>query len=352
LRASAASRYVAALNAEIDRESTAPASTIFFGGGTPNAYDAAAIVELLARLRARFPAERNAYDEISIEVNPELVKPGDFERYREGGIDRVSIGVQSFVDAEIKTLGRRHTVTQVEAAVRAARVAGMRSVSLDLMFAVPGQTPQTWMHSIDVALSLGIDHISTYGLTIEEGTPYAAWQVRDPGAFFDDEHEAELYSVAIDRLEAAGFEHYEISNFARPGHRSVHNANYWANGEYVGLGVSAASYRGGVRSSHTRDFAEYVEAATSGAAIPGESERLVGAKKVGEAIMLALRTEQGVSVAHFKERYRVDVLRYYAPVIERYAAAQKLNVDEERIRLTREGRFVANDVCGAFVVFE
>jgi oxygen-independent coproporphyrinogen-3 oxidase len=352
MRPSTAARYLEALNREIDREPVVHASTIFFGGGTPNAYDAPTIVALLGRLRERFPARNGTHDEISIEVNPELVKAGDFERYRAGGIDRVSIGVQSFVDTEIATLGRKHSIAQVESAVRAARAAGIRSVSLDLIFAVPGQTPQSWTRSLELALALGVDHISTYGLTVEEGTPYAAWQMREPSAFADEGHEADLYALAIERLEGAGFEHYEISNFARPGHRSVHNANYWANGEYVGLGVGAASYRGGVRTVHTRDFNEYVDAAGANAAIPGESERLEGAKRVGEAIMLALRTAQGVDLEQFKERYDVDVPRRYAPVIERYADAGLLNVDEEYIRLTKRGRFVANDVCGAFVVFE
>lgn len=351
LRASSASRYLEALNAEIEREPVAPASTIFFGGGTPNAYDAHTIAAIVDRLRKRFPPRGDTYDEVSIEVNPELVKPGDFERYRSAGIDRVSIGVQSFVPTEIATLGRKHTLAQIESAIAAARAAAMRSISIDLMFAVPGQTERSWLHSLDTALSFEIDHLSTYGLTIEEGTPYASWQRREPTAFFDDDHEARLYAATIDRLEAAGFEHYEISNFARPGHRSVHNANYWANGDYVGLGVGAASYRGGERSVHTRDFAQYVESAVLGA-IPGESERLEGSKRVGEAIMLALRTAQGVGLTPFKERYGIDVLQYYAPVIERYRELRMLNVDEDSIRLTREGRFVANDVCGAFVVFE
>ena len=351
LRASAAARYLEALYAEIEREASRPASTIFFGGGTPNAYDAPAIAALLERLRARFPAERGAYAEVAIEVNPELVRDGDFARYRDAGIDRVSIGVQSFVEDEIKTLGRKHSIAQVRSAVAAARAAGIRSVSLDLMFAVPGQTASSWAQSLETALELDVDHLSTYGLTIEEGTPYAAWQVRDPKAFFDDDREAELYAMAIDRLEAAGYEHYEISNFARHGHRSVHNANYWANGEYVGLGVGAASYRGGVRSVHTRDFEEYVGTAASGP-IPGETEQLEGIRRVGEAIMLALRTAQGVDLAQFKERYGVDVTTRYAPVISRYRELGLLRMDEDSMKLTREGRFVANDVCGAFVVFE
>jgi oxygen-independent coproporphyrinogen-3 oxidase len=160
-----------------------------------------------------------------------------------------------------------------------------------------------------------------------------------------------LYEIAIETLEAAGFEHYEISNFARPGHQSAHNANYWANGEYVGLGVGAASYLGGIRSVHTRDLETYVSAAIQGGAIPGESEQLQGAQRAGEAVMLALRTSQGVCLASFKERYGLDFLHFYASVIERYRSLGLLEADATHVRLTRRGRFLANDVCAAFVTF-
>ncbi|HLX25652.1 MAG TPA: radical SAM family heme chaperone HemW [Candidatus Cybelea sp.] len=348
LRATSAQRYLEALYAELAREQWEPAATIFLGGGTPNAYDAQTIAQLLARINERF----HGASETTIEINPELVHPGDFERYREAGVTRVSIGVQSFEPQEIRTLGRKHTVEQVDAVVKAARAAKISSISMDLIFAVPGQTPQSWRRSLERAIELGVDHLSTYGLTIEAETPYAAWQAREPGAFFDDTREAELYELAISTLQGAGFEHYEISNFARAGHRCAHNANYWANGEYVGLGVGAASYRGGVRSTHTRSFEEYVSAALAAAAIPCQAERLEGPKRTGEAIMLALRTSQGVGLGEFKERYGTDIIEHYAPVIARYAEAGLLERTGDYVRLTERGRFVANDVCGAFVTFD
>ncbi len=351
MRRSAASRYLPALFAEIERYAPERADTIFFGGGTPNAYDATEVTAIVQKLRERFSANA-PMKEISIEINPELVRPGDFTTYRRAGIDRLSIGVQSFEPMEIATLGRKHTVEQVESTVGQAREAGLRSVSIDLIFAVPGQTAESWQRTLDTAISLGVDHVSTYGLTIEEGTPYAKWHEREPRAFMDQDREAELYEIAISKLQAAGYRQYEISNFAKPGHESAHNQNYWANGEYIGLGVSAASYRNGIRSVHTRDLEEYVTAAVAGAAIPGESERLEGLKRTGEAIMLALRTAQGVGLATFKERYGIDVLERYAPVVKSYNEAGLLEVSEEHLRLTERGRFVANDVCGAFVTFE
>ena len=348
---SAASRYLQALNAEIDAARSAQESfeSVFFGGGTPNTYSALEIAQLVERLRRAFPGPPDR--ETTIEVNPELVDFAALQTYREAGVNRLSIGVQSFVPQEIRTLGRRHTAEQVERVVRTAREAQIRSLSIDLMFAVPEQTPQSWRRSLESAIALGVDHISAYGLTIEAGTPYERWQQREPAAFFDDEREAELYGVAIDVLEAAGYEHYEISNFARPGHRSAHNQNYWNNGEYVGLGVGAASYRAGIRSVHTRELDAYVDAALRGAAIPGESERLEGPKRAGEAVMLALRTAQGVCLKSFKERYGLDFLEFYAPVVEQYRALGLLETDATHARLTRRGRFLANDVCAAFVTF-
>jgi oxygen-independent coproporphyrinogen-3 oxidase len=351
MRRSAATRYLEALVAEIDREVPRPAQTIFFGGGTPNAYAAEEIAELTERLRRTFSGPE-PMREISIELNPELVGSADLATYRAAGIDRVSIGVQSFEPSEIATLGRKHSADQVAAAVAQARAAAMRSVSLDLIFAVPGQTAQTWRRSLETAIGLGVDHISTYGLTIEEGTPYARWHEREPRAFAGNDLEADLYDIAIETLEEAGYEHYEISNFAKPNHASVHNANYWRNGDYLGLGVGAASYRDGIRSVHTRSLDEYVRTALAGDAIPGESERLEGLARTGEAVMLALRTAQGVCLATFKERYGIDVIARYAPVVEQYQGAGLLDVTGDHVRLTRRGRFVANDVCGAFVTFE
>lgn len=349
LQRSAAERYLRALEAEIAALPVERADTVFLGGGTPNAYEAAEIARLLERLRARLRLRRDC--EITIEINPDLVREGDMRVYRAAGIDRVSIGVQSFVAGEERALGRRHTAADVARTVAWARTAGIRSVSLDLMFAVPGQSLQSWSQSLRAAVDLGVDHVSAYGLTVEEGTPFAAWREREPRAFFDDEREAEFYELAVSALEGAGFEQYEISNFAKPGHRCSHNANYWENGEYVGLGVGAASYREGVRSVHTRDRGAYEAAALAGEPIPGEAERLEGTKRAGEAAMLALRTAQGVSLAAFKERYGLDFMRFYAPVLREYGELGLLEIGETHVRLTSRGRLLANDVCGAFVTF-
>lgn len=347
-KASAARRYMDALHREIDAEPAQDgAHTVFLGGGTPNTYAPEEIAGLLARIEAKFPAASPR--ETTVEVNPELVSAPALKTYAAAGVTRVSIGVQSFVESEIRTLGRRHDADQVRSAVAAARAAGIGSVSVDLMFGVPGQTRESWRETLDKTIALGPDHVSAYGLTVEDGTPYARWQEREPAAFADQDLEGDLYELAIDTLEQAGFEHYEISNFALPGHRCAHNANYWANGEYIGFGVGASSYRNGVRSTHTRDLETYVAAAQRGLKIPDQSERLEGARRAGEAVMLALRTAQGLSFAAFKERYGLNFLEYYAAIVDRHRAAGLLEVDAAGARLTRRGQFVANDICATFI---
>jgi oxygen-independent coproporphyrinogen-3 oxidase len=340
-------RYLAALRAELASAPAVRACTLFFGGGTPTTYAPAAIAALVGEVRARFALPRDA--EVTAEANPDPSLAGRLAELHDAGVNRLSIGVQSFEPRELRVLGRRHTAVDVVNAVRAARAAGFANLSVDLIFGVPGQTEATWAASLDAALALEVEHVSCYGLTIEAGTPYAAWFARDPRAFADDTLEARMYALAIERLRGAGFEQYEISNWARPGFRSQHNALYWANEPYLGLGVGAASYLHGVRSTHTRELGAYCEAALAGAPIPGESEKLEGAKRAGEAIMLALRTAEGVDLPAFRERYGIDVHQRYRSVVGDLVAAGVLVADPARMRLTERGRFVANDVCGAFL---
>ena len=347
LRRSQAERYLAALEAEIASAPERRGETVFLGGGTPNTYDPATIAALVRRVRERFAVAPEA--EATIEVNPDLALCEGFAAYRKGGLNRLSIGVQSFDAQELRVLGRAHSPQDVATVVARARRAGFDNVSLDLIFGAPGTSVARWRRTLEAALALDPQHISTYGLTVEAGTPFAAWQARQPSAFAPEDLEAELYDEAISVLTQHGYEHYEISNFARPGFRSRHNANYWANGEYVGLGVGAASYLAGCRSVHTRDLEAYCEALERHSPIPGESEKLEGDAAVGEALMLALRTSEGVDLKTFENRYAIDVLAQYETVVGDLQIAGMVTVDSEHVRLIRAGRFVANDVCSAFL---
>jgi oxygen-independent coproporphyrinogen-3 oxidase len=342
-----AARYLDALRAELASAPLVHARTLFFGGGTPSMYGPDVIGSLIAQVRARFALPRDA--EVTIEANPDPSLAARIPGLRAAGVNRLSIGVQSFEPRELRVLGRRHSAADVANAVRAAREAAFSNLSIDLIFGVPGQTEESWAASLDAAVGLEVEHVSAYGLTIEEGTPYATWFARDPSAFPDDSREARMYAIATDRLKTAGFEHYEISNWAKPGYRSRHNALYWANEPYLGLGVGAASYLSGIRSTHTRDLDAYCDAALAGGPVPGESERLEGAAQAGEAIMLALRTAEGVDSERFRERYGFDVHERYRGVVGDLVAAGVLASDAAGLRLTERGRFVANDVCGAFL---
>ena len=320
---------------------------MFLGGGTPNTYPPESIAELVLFARERFSLREGA--EISIECNPDLSLCTGFATYARAGITRISFGVQSFVASELKTLGRRHTAFDVAEAVGRARAAGFSQISIDLIFGTPGQTLASLDMSIDAALALDVPHISAYGLTVEEGTPYAQWRLREPHIFDDDAAEAELYARLIERLGAAGYEHYELSNFARSGARSRHNGQYWNNDEYLGFGMGAASYVDGIRSVSTKEYREYVEALESTRAVPCESEKLTADAQVGEAIMLALRRQEGVQRRSFQERYDLDVLERYAATIAQWQSDGFLEADEQGFRLTSAGKFLANDVCAAFL---
>lgn len=345
-RASRQTRYLAALHEQIALTPAEPAATIFFGGGTPNMTEPELLCDVVRRLRTRFSLPEGA--EISVECNPDA--PGrDLEAYARAGVTRLSIGVQSFVPEELQALGRRHTPADVTAFVAAARAAGIGNLSLDLMFATPGQTLESLDRSLDAALRLEPEHLSAYGLTIEEETPFAERYARDPGAFVDIDLEAQMYARLIDRLTAAGYEQYEISNFAKPGYRCAHNANYWNNGRYVGLGVGAASFDGQRRTMTTKSLDAYCAALETGADIPHESEELTGPARAGEAAMLALRRREGLDIADFRARYQIEPLETYGDVIVRFRDLGLLETVDGSIRLTRAGRPLANDVCAAFL---
>lgn len=347
MRRSEAVRYLRALYAEIERAPMFSATTVFFGGGTPNTYEPDEIAALAHAIRVRFMLPEAA--EFSIEVNPDLALCEGFAAYRRAGISRLSIGVQSFDDREAQSLGRRHGAADVRAVVKRARDAGFDNLSIDLIFAVPGQTEGTWRRSLEAAMALEVEHISTYGLTVEEGTPYAAWRTREPTAFVDEDREADLYAIAIETLRSAGYEQYEISNFARSGFACIHNQGYWNDDPYLGLGVGAASYLGGVRSTKTRDVLQYCEVLEAGMHVPAEFESLRGAARLGEATMLALRRVEGVELAVFAQRYGVDFLQRFADVIAEMRAVGVLTVSPTHVALTERGRFVANTVCAAFM---
>ncbi len=344
-----AARYLAALEREIAGTPTPrdPVGTVFLGGGTPSALDASDVARVLSWIFARHAVAPGSV-ECTLEANPSRGSE-ELRAWRAAGVTRLSVGVQSLDDAELHRLGRDHTADDALAFLRAARAAGFQSVSIDLIAGVPGQHRESLQRTIDRALEAGPDHVSVYGLTIEAGTPYATWFAREPGAFPDDDRTADLLELAARSLTAAGYEHYEISNFARAGHRCMHNEGYWAQRDCIAYGMSASGYEGGVRYRNARGFDAYCTALESGGSARAEVERLDFARRVGEAAMLALRTAEGIVDADFRGRFGIDTATIFEGPRKKCTAAGLLETDDRGARLTAKGRLLANTVCAEFL---
>ncbi len=341
---------VDALLAEIDAYAgrlPIAADTIFIGGGTPTTLPAAELSRLLRRLREL--ADPHATLEFTSEANPATVTLEIAETLAAGGVNRVSIGAQSFDTSELRVLERIHQPPQVAQTVANCRAAGLTSINLDLIFAVPGQSLASWLKNLHAALALGPDHLSCYGLTFESGTPLFDQLARGEVTRADSDLEAEMYEATIDTLAAHGFEQYEISNFARPGRECRHNLRYWRNEPYLGIGPSAAGFISGVRYKNVPDTAAYVRAARAGLPTRISEERLDDAARARETMMLELRMREGVGRARFAQRYAADPTALFGEAITRHESLGLLNVDDNAVRLTRAGQLVADSVIADFI---
>lgn len=340
--------YVAALCAEIRAGArVASVETVFFGGGTPSELAAEQLERIVAALRESFSIRPDA--EWTLEANPGTVTPEHLRAIRSMGFTRISVGIQSFHDQHLKGLGRIHSAAEAVEAFGWAADAGFESRSLDLIFGLPRQTMDEWRRDLDQAIGLRPDHLSVYGLMIEKGTLFGSWQASGQLLLPDEDLSADMYEHAIDRLAEAGFDQYEISSWARPGHRCRHNLRYWRNEAYLGFGVSAASYVDGARRTNLADWREYGKQAVAGRDCVAEEERLEGQSAAGEAVMLALRTRDGADLAALSDTHQVDLARAFAPAIRRMREYGLIEEAEGRLRLTRPGLLVANRVLCEFV---
>lgn len=327
-------RYVEALCAEMASRAASfpgPLDTVYFGGGTPTLLAPELLAQVLERARALFGFAPEV--EITAEANPEGVDAARFAALRALGFDRLSLGVQSFAEQSLRLLGRRHTGTQAQLAFEAARRAGFTNLNLDLIFAVPGAPPADWDHSLEQALALAPEHLSTYALTIEAGTPFARREEQGRLTAAPEEEQARAYEEAVARLEGAGYEHYEVSNFARPGCRSRHNWAYWQGGQYLGVGLAAHSLVGARRSWNRRHLRAYLQAVEAGLSPEAGSEVLDPVAARGEALWLGLRTSAGAQLPPGLERQQ----RFEALV-----AAGYVELRGTRVGLTRRGFVLAD----------
>lgn len=342
-------RYESALLREIRHAPHhGPLQTLYLGGGTPSALPRRTLERVLSAVFTQFQTLPGSI-ESTLEANPARNQQ-DLDAWRVAGVNRLSVGVQSFDDRDLHRLGRVHTAADAINFCRAARTAGFDNISIDLIAGAPGQDDAAFEHTLSTALSLDIDHISIYGLTIEEGTPYAAWHRRDPAAFPDDDVMATMLERAHDTLCAAGFVHYEISNFARPGFESAHNTGYWRQRNCLAFGVSAAGYDAGLRYRNHRNFELYCASLEHGASARVDEERLDAGARLGEAAMLALRTSTGIDYDDFFQRFGVRVTDVFDAPLKKCMAAGLLEQDAQGARLVRRGRLLANTVCAEFLV--
>jgi oxygen-independent coproporphyrinogen-3 oxidase len=337
-----ADRYLDALAAELATLGRPhPVQTLFLGGGTPSHLTARQLERLLGDVRRWLPPE--AGHEFSAEANPDSLDADKVAVLADHGVTRFSLGAQSFHPHLLAALGRAHRPVEIPHAVERVRARGAQ-VSLDLIFGVPGQTPAEWRRDLGRALALEPDHVATYGLTYEKGTPL--WKARRRGAVrpLDEEAELALYACAIETLTAAGFEHYELSNFARPGRRCRHNGVYWANGAYFGFGMGAARYVNGRRELNTRSLPAYLRRALAGEPTAFQAEELPPEERARETLALGLRRSEGVERPAFRLQTGFDLDALAGPAVERLVGLGLLRDDGARVRLTRQGKYVADAV--------
>jgi oxygen-independent coproporphyrinogen-3 oxidase len=334
--------YLDALAAELAMLGAArPVDTIFVGGGTPTLLSARQLKRLLETVNRWLPARSER--EFSIEANPDTLDADKIAVLAEHGVNRVSIGAQSFHPHLLAALDRRHAPAEVPRAVEGAKKR-IERVSLDLIFGVPGQTLSEWENDLRQALALQPDHVSTYGLTYEKGTPL--WKNWKRGAVqrVDEEAERAMYRAAMDTLEDAGFEHYEISNFALPGSRCQHNEVYWANYAYFGFGMGAARYVNGRRETNTRNLQGYIRKTLSGESPVFQSEELPTEERARETMAQNLRRAEGIVRKEFQQQTGIEFDALVRPALVQYAEMGLLEDDGMNVRLTRQGKYVADAV--------
>jgi oxygen-independent coproporphyrinogen-3 oxidase len=360
-------QYVAALLGEIalagERARMADGTprrcrTIFFGGGTPSLLLPEQVSSILEAARAAFRVDAGA--EITLEANPGTLEYGRLEETRAAGVTRLSMGAQSFDAGLLRWMGRIHTPDEIEQALAAARAAGFASINLDFIYALPGQSPAVWEATLERALALRPEHLSLYSLIVEEGTPLFTWVQEGRVRPADDDVAADMYELAEARLAAAGYQHYELSNWALPGHACQHNLTYWRNLPYIGLGAGAHGWFAGHRYAEERPIRRYIarvgEASAGLVAEPDggafrlpaaaivEDEAIPPVLEQAETAMLGLRLVEGLDLAAFAARYSRDFLSLYGERLAPLRDHGLLEMDGGALRLTPRGRLLGNEV--------
>lgn len=344
-------QYVAALLSEIEsyREFAKGyrVSTIFIGGGTPSVLLPKQMEDILQKIYEIFELERRA--EITIEVNPGTVDEEKLQCYKENGVNRLSMGLQSVKDEKLRLLGRIHTYQEFVESYELARKAGFDNISIDLISSVPGQTLQEWKEELETAAAQNPEHISVYQLIIEEGTPFYEKYAEHPELLPDEETSREIYLWTGKFLKEAGYEQYEISNYAKPGKESRHNLKYWERGDYLGLGLGAASMVRNIRMSNTKDMRTYLERCDKPKNMREDVQFLEEPRQMEEFMFLGLRKTRGVSKKEFKRIFGREMDMVYEKALHKCLENGMLLEHKDRIFLSEEGTLLSNMVLSEFL---
>ncbi|MBZ0154067.1 MAG: radical SAM family heme chaperone HemW [Planctomycetes bacterium] len=335
-------RFLDALDRELAEVWRGRPVTVFLGGGTPSLLDAERFARLFAVLAKH--VDLHACAEVSMEANPESLTVEKARIARAAGVNRASIGVQSFDEAQLRFLDRAHTAEGAERAFAALREAGFENISLDLMFGIPGEMPELWTADLERALTLGPDHLSCYNLTFEPGTRLTHAMQQGRVVPNDEERDRLMFLHTRERLAAAGFVAYEVSNFAGRGGPCRHNDHYWLQGDYVGVGPGASSHRAGVRTTNLKTVDSWARAALDGLPCAASAETLHPAQRAGEALWLGIRRADGVDLARVEARLDWPVRAHFAATIDRQVQAGMIMRVGDRVRLTQAGLLLADRV--------
>ncbi len=335
--------YLDALICEMEKYSGEEVDTIFVGGGTPTSLSAEQLELLLKNINEIFLVSSDC--EITIEANPKTLDKEKLETLKKNGVNRISIGVQSFNDNELEKLGRVHTGAEAEETIKLCKK-HFKNVSIDLMCAIPDQTKESFLTNLEKAFSLKPQHISCYSLILEDGTPLFDEYEKGTLVLPDEDAEREIYEIACRQMENCEYLQYEISNFAKSGYESRHNTKYWRCEEYIGVGLSAHSYLNGVRFSNTDDFSSYIK----GDFLSGEREVLSKEEKMSEYMFLGLRMTEGVSKSGFKQKFGEDIENIFQKPLSKFKKLGMIEEKDDTIRLYKEAISVSNQVMCEFIL--
>jgi len=324
-----------------------PVSTIYLGGGTPSVLAVKDIEFIINHLRKQFLIEEGC--EVTMELNPDDVNPDYLKGIKETGVNRISLGVQSWRDKDLKMLNRRHDSAQAATALREIFNAEFENVTIDLIYGIPGMSPSEWESNLDQTFSYGIKHLSAYHLTIENGTVFGKMKEKGLLTEIQEEESNTLFNILIERAEAAGFIHYEISNFARPGFFSTHNSNYWKQVNYLGLGPSAHSFNGYSRQWNLSDLKVYLKAINSGKPFY-EREELDTKDRFNEYIMTSLRTMWGIDLDYVEKMFEKEGYDYVVNLSGKYKAYGLMKQDKKNLVLTNQGKMISDNIISEFML--